>query len=113
MPNPITATNGNFQSEVLDSDIPVLVKFYASWCTKCRALDAMLNQILPEYEGRVKFAVVDVEAEEALRDKFQILSVPVIHLYKNRELLDKKAGMISRKDLLELLGAAGNKLQAS
>jgi thioredoxin 1 len=105
MSNGITATGANFQSEVLDSDIPVLVKFHASWCTKCRALDAMLNQILPEYEGRLKFAIVDVEAEEALRDKFEILSVPVLQLYKNGELLASKVGMISRKDLLELIGA--------
>jgi thioredoxin 1 len=102
----VACSEANFQAEVLDSSIPVLVKFATSWCTQCRALDAMLKQILPEYEGRVKFATVDVEAEEALRDKFQILSVPVIHLYKKGELAAKKVGMISRKDLLELFSTA-------
>jgi thioredoxin 1 len=105
MSNAITVTNGNFQSEVVESDIPVLVKFYTGWCTQCRSLDAMLGQILPEYEGRVKLAAVDVEAEEALRDKYQIISVPALHLYKKGKLAGKKIGMASRKDLLDLLAA--------
>jgi thioredoxin 1 len=106
MSNGIIITGANFQFEVLDSDIPVLVKFYTAWCTQCRALDSMLNQILPEYEGRVKFAIVDVDAEEALREKYGIISVPALHLYKRGALLEKKAGMVSRKDLLDLLASA-------
>jgi thioredoxin 1 len=99
----ITLTAGNFDTEVLASPVPVLVKFSAPWCGKCRALTTMISQIMADFEGKVKFAELDIEAEEALRDKYEISSVPVLMLYKNGEAADKKSGMLSKQQIIDFL----------
>ncbi|MDR2600956.1 MAG: thioredoxin [Spirochaetaceae bacterium] len=99
-------TAENFEAEVVKSQIPVLIEFSAPWCASCRSLNSLIDEIRPAYEGEIKFASVDVDDEEELREKHGVLSVPTIELYKNGDMLDKKTGELPRKQLTDFIEKA-------
>jgi thioredoxin 1 len=103
MSETIEITTDNFEAEVINSPLPVLLKFGASWCTRCRALDMILNQVTPNYEGKIKFAKLDVDNEDALREKYQVASVPALILFKNGEVVRQKTGTMSRQQAVDFL----------
>jgi thioredoxin 1 len=103
MEKSIAITKDNFDSEVLKSPLPVLMKCGAPWCARCRSLELILAQIKPDFEGKIKFAELDVDNEEALRDQYEILSVPTLIMFKNGEVLRKKTGAMSRQQAVDFL----------
>ena len=102
--NEITITSGNFESEVLNSDIPVLVDFWASWCGPCRMLAPVIEEIAKEYDGKIKVGKVNVDDEQELAIKFKIVSIPTVLLFKNGEIADKSIGFKTKKEFEEMLG---------
>lgn len=82
---PVPVTDATFPFEVLRSDTPVLVDFYADWCGACRALAPTFEQLAAEYEGRVRFATVDVEKHEATAARLGIKSIPSLVLFDGGE----------------------------
>jgi len=82
---PIAVTVDTFEDEVLKSEVPVLVDFWAEWCAPCRQVAPVMEEIAREYEGTVKVAKVDVEAEQDLAGAFQISSIPTIALFEPGE----------------------------
>ena len=102
--NEITITSGNFESEVLNSDIPVLVDFWASWCGPCRMLAPVIEEIAKEYDGKIKVGKVNVDNEQELAIKFKIVSIPTVLLFKNGEIADKSIGFKTKKEFEEMLG---------
>jgi thioredoxin 1 len=82
---PVEVTVDSFEEQVLRSEIPVLVDFWAEWCGPCRQVAPVMEEIAEEYEGKVKVAKVDVDAESALAGHFQISSIPTIALFEPGE----------------------------
>lgn len=94
----------NFKSEVLDSDIPVLVDFWADWCGPCHRLTPILEDLAREVEGKAKIAKLDVDAEEAIADEYRIMSMPTLVVFDKGEIKDTMIGLKSKDALKRTLG---------
>ena len=88
----ITITKDNFQQEVLQSPIPVLVDFWASWCGPCRMLSPIISEIAEEYAGRVKVGKVNVDDEPYLATQFRVMSIPTLILFKDGQAVNTAMG---------------------
>ena len=82
----------NFEAEVLGSDIPVLVDFWAGWCGPCKMLGPVVSQIAEMYEGKIKVAKIDVDENTALAMEYGIESIPAVKLFKNGEVAADSLG---------------------
>lgn len=94
-------TEQNFDQEVGASGTPVLVDFGATWCGPCRALAPIVEELAKDYAGRLKVATVDIDAAPGLAQKFNIMSVPTIILFKGGQAKDKVIGLSPKPKLKE------------
>lgn len=99
----ITITNDNFEDEVLKSELPVLLDFWADWCGPCKMMSPVVDALAEELEGKVKVGKVNVDEEAALALKYQIMSIPTLVVMKNGVFDGKAVGVQSREDVLALL----------
>ena len=99
----ITLTNENFEAEVLNSDIPVLVDFWAVWCMPCKMLAPVVEELANEANGAYKVGKVNVDEAPELAARFRIASIPTIVVFKNGEVYKKSIGVVPKADLEELL----------
>lgn len=97
-------TTLTFDSEVLRADLPVLVEFYSPWCGSCRKLEPILDQLAAEFEGRIKFARVNVDNDLHLADVQKVESVPTLILFKDGRALHRVVGQASLGWLEAVLG---------
>ncbi len=98
----------DFEKEVLESEVPVVVDFYAEWCPPCLVVAEMLEELEGEYRGRVKFVKVDVDEHEELAEKYEVMSVPTIAIFHRGELVDGMIGVVKKEQLRERLDALLN-----
>lgn len=99
----IIITKDNFEQEVIKSDIPVLLDFWATWCGPCRMLAPVVAEIAEELEGKVKVGKVDVDAEGELAEQFGIMSIPSLLVFKDGKLANQGVGFMPKASVLELL----------
>ncbi len=100
MAEPVAVTTDTFETQVLNSDVPVLVDFWAEWCAPCRQVAPVIDEIARDYDGSVKVAKVDVDAESALAGHFGISSIPTIALFEPGEQPKAVMGALT-KEMLE------------
>ncbi len=96
-------TDDNFEAEVLQSDKPVLVDFWAEWCMPCRMLAPTIDELAGEYEGKVKVGKMDTDANRNTGIKYQISAIPTVMIFKGGELAKKFVGVTSKGDLAKAL----------
>lgn len=89
-------TGENFQSDVLGSDVPVLVDFWAAWCGPCRIVAPVLDELADELEGKVRFAKLNVDEEQELAMKFNVSSIPTFILFKDGSAADQIRGAMPK-----------------
>ena len=98
-------TDENFQAEVMESDIPVLVDFYADWCGPCKAMAPMIEQLAEEYAGKVKIGKINAEDNPDTAEKFDIMSIPTFVFIKNGETVESMTGGTTKQVLAQKLDA--------
>lgn len=97
-------TSENFEKEVYFSNRPVLIDFWAPWCTPCRLLAPVISQIAEEFDGRLKVCKIDVDEEPEIAAKFSVRSIPLVVLLVDGKVATSAIGFRSKEDLIETLG---------
>jgi thioredoxin 1 len=103
MAKPVTVTDETFASEVLQSDVPVLVDFWAVWCGPCRMVSPILDEIADEKEGTLKIAKVNVDENLRTAQQLGVTSIPTLVLYKSGEPVERIIGAQPKSRLLEYI----------
>lgn len=98
-----TFTTDNFEAEVLGSNVPVLVDFWATWCMPCRMLAPVIEEIASENEGKIKVGKVNVDENPDLARKYRVMSIPTVLVFKSGELTATSVGVDSKENILKLL----------
>lgn len=96
----------NFEAEVLQSDIPVLVDFWAAWCGPCRMVAPVVERLAEDYDGRVKVAKVNVDEEQTLAANYRVASIPMLFIFKNGEVVSQLVGARPYEELAAALDEA-------
>ncbi len=106
MSKPITLTDDNFDSEVINSELPVLVDFWAEWCGPCKMIAPSVEELAGEFEGRAKIGKLDVDNNQITAGKFGVRSIPSLLIFKGGEVVDQIVGAVPKNQLQSKLEAA-------
>src|SRR4029077_14300193 len=99
-------TDQNFPQEVLKSTVPVLVDFWAEWCSPCRMMAPLLDELAGEYDGKIKIGKVDIDQSQALAAEYGVRSIPTFLIFKNGQVADQFVGGRSKRDFKTKLDQA-------
>jgi len=106
MGKPIAVTDDTFEAEVIKAKIPALVDFWAPWCSPCRMVAPLVEELATEYEGKVLFAKVDVDENPKMANKYGIMSIPTLLIFKGGNPVSHIVGFRPKSELKKSLDAA-------
>ena len=98
-------TDGNFKKEVLESELPVVVDFWATWCGPCKMIAPVIEELAKEYDNKVKIGKVDVDENPNISGRFGVMSIPTIMFFKGGKVMEQTVGAISKADLKKKIDA--------
>ncbi len=101
--NTLTFTDADFDKDVLNSDQPVLVDFWAEWCGPCRMMSPTVDQVATEYAGKVKVGKLDVDANQQTAYRYGIRGIPTLLLFKGGQIVEQKVGAIGKPEFQKML----------
>lgn len=102
----INVTDATFEAEVLKSDKPALIDFWASWCAPCKAIAPIVDELAAEYEGKIKVTKMNVDENPMTPSKYGVRGIPTLILFKDGKVLDQKVGAVPKAQLAEMLKKA-------
>lgn len=102
----IEITEKNFQEKVMENDKPVLVDFWASWCGPCRMVGPVVDKLSEDFAGKVEVGKINVDEQQALAERFRVMSIPTLYIFKNGEVVNKMVGARPYEELAEALNQA-------
>lgn len=100
MSEPVAVTDNNFDDEVVNSDVPVLVDFWADWCGPCKMIAPLVDELAQEYDGKIKFTKLDVDANPVTAGKYGVRSIPTMLIFKDGQPVGQVVGAVP-KNVLE------------
>ena len=103
--NTLELNDGNFDSDVLTSDKPVLVDFWAEWCQPCKMLAATIDEVADTYKGKAKIGKIDIDNNKEVAMKFNISAIPTVLIFKNGEIAKQFVGLTKKEDIIEAMDA--------
>jgi thioredoxin 1 len=101
-----TFTDANFQEEVLDSSVPVVVDVFATWCGPCKMIAPVIEQLASDYAGRIKVGKLDADAEQKTTAEFQVRGLPTVLIFKDGKVTDSVVGAATKAQYVEKVEAA-------
>ena len=99
----IEITKENFEEVVLKNQLPVLVDFWATWCGPCKMIGPIVEEIAEELEGKVAVGKINVDKQPELANRYGVMSIPTLLVFKNGEITNKKIGYMPKEKILEML----------
>lgn len=99
----INLTKDNFENEVLKSESPVLVDFWAQWCGPCRAVGPIMDDLAEEYQGKVKVGKINVDEQGELAAKYRVMSIPTVMLFKDGQIAEKLVGARPKEEFTSII----------
>ena len=101
--HPVEITDANFEQEVIKSDIPVLIDFWAIWCGPCKAIAPIMTELAAEYDGRLKVGKLDIDNNQEVSVKYGIRSIPTLLLFKDGKIVDQIVGAVPKAQIVAKL----------
>ncbi len=101
MGNAVAVTDQSFQTEVLDSKVPVLVDFWAAWCGPCRAVAPVVEEIAAEFNGQLKVVKIDVDESQDVAGRYRIQSIPTLMVFKDGQEVERVIGAVPKPMILQ------------
>ena len=98
-------TTENFNAEVIESDKPVLVDFYADWCGPCKMMAPVIEEIAGEYEGKVKVGKLNVDDNPEIAEQFNIMSIPTLIFFKDGAAQNRSTGVLAKNKIVEIINS--------